>query len=110
MATRAYNGQEAEVIVSFHDGYSYSKARLEASLRELVYDRKPVKPAKEPINAKREDVDIIVSVPGTSLRDMPESDELCQVNEFEIPRQQAEKLLTEHGGDLDKALRALVNS
>ncbi|KAI6109605.1 hypothetical protein F5141DRAFT_1215099 [Pisolithus sp. B1] len=91
MATRAYNGQEAEVIVSFHDGYSYSKARLEASLRELVYDRKPVKPAKEPINAKREDVDIIV-------------------NEFEIPRQQAEKLLTEHGGDLDKALRALVNS
>ncbi|KIK30982.1 hypothetical protein PISMIDRAFT_669921, partial [Pisolithus microcarpus 441] len=61
MATRAYNGQEAEVIVSFHDGYSYSKARLEASLRELVYDRKPVKPTKEPINAKREDVDIIVN-------------------------------------------------
>lgn len=77
--------------MSFHDGYSYSKAKLEASLRELVYDRKPVKPAKEPINAKREDVDIIV-------------------NEFEISRQQAEKLLTEHGGDLDKTLRALVNS
>lgn len=90
MATRAYNGQEAEVIVSFHDGYSYSKAKMEASLRELVYDRKPIKPTKEPINAKREDVDIIV-------------------NEFEISRQQAEKVLTEHGGDLAKALRALVN-
>ncbi|KAL4067835.1 hypothetical protein V8B97DRAFT_2004076 [Scleroderma yunnanense] len=91
MATKTYNGQEAEVIASFHDGYSYSKTKLEASLRELVYDRKPVKPVKEPINAKREDVDVIV-------------------NEFEISRQLAEKLLTDHDGDLTKALRALVNS
>lgn len=32
------------------------------------------------------------------------------MHEFEISRPQAEKLLTEHGGDLTKALRALVNS
>ncbi|KAG6336928.1 hypothetical protein ID866_2166 [Astraeus odoratus] len=92
MATKPYNGQEAEVIATFHDGYSYSKNKMDASLRELVpLDRKPTKPVKEPTNAKREDVDVIV-------------------NEFEISRLQAEKLLTEHGGDLTKALRALVNS
>jgi hypothetical protein len=30
------------------------------------------------------------------------------VNEFEIPKARAEKVLAEHGGDIDKALRALV--
>lgn len=33
----------------------------------------------------------------------------CQVQEFEIPRAQAEKVLTESDGDITKALRALVS-
>jgi hypothetical protein len=33
-----------------------------------------------------------------------------QVAEFEFPRPHAEKILAEHGGDVTKALEALVNS
>jgi len=73
-----------------------------------VYEHKPVKPVKEPINAKREDVDLIVSGLPFVLHLVTKT--VLQVNEFEISRQQAEKVLTEHGGDLTKALRALVNS
>lgn len=73
-----------------------------------MYEHKPVKPVKEPINAKREDVDLIVSGLPFVLHLVTKT--VLQVNEFEISRQQAEKVLTEHGGDLTKALRALVNS
>jgi len=91
------NGRlEAEVIMSYADGYAYSKHKMEEAFRPGGFLDKP--PAKSPYALskdptlhppKREDVDIIV-------------------HEFEIPRVQAEKVLSENGGDLTKALTALV--
>ncbi|KIJ16870.1 hypothetical protein PAXINDRAFT_131849 [Paxillus involutus ATCC 200175] len=87
-----YNGREPEVIGQFSDGSSYSKTKLEASLRELVGERKPsVKSLKGQVAVKKDDVDLIVK-------------------EFEIPAAQAEKVLSENGGDLEKTLRVLVAS
>ncbi|KAF9227593.1 hypothetical protein BS17DRAFT_746199 [Gyrodon lividus] len=86
-----YNGREPEVIAQFNDGYFYSKTKLDASLRELVVDRKSAKSLKNQVVVKKDDVDLIVK-------------------EFDIPHTQAEKVLSENGGDLDKALRALVAS
>jgi len=90
------NGRlEPEVIVNYGDGFAYSKYKLEAAFRTGgILDKSPVKPpplsaGKGDLAVKKEDVDIIV-------------------HEFEIPRIQAEKVLVEHGGDLEKALRALV--
>lgn len=74
-----YNGREAEVIaqvctaatsnpapwlrpLQFSDGYSYSKTKLDASLRELVQDRKSVKSVKGQVAVKRDDVDLVVRV------------------------------------------------
>ncbi|EGN95696.1 hypothetical protein SERLA73DRAFT_186877 [Serpula lacrymans var. lacrymans S7.3] len=87
-----YNGRpEPEVIVNFSDGMSYSKAKLEDAVRNIVLDRQPPpKTTKDAAVVKREDVDIII-------------------NEFEIPRSQAEKVLAEHGGDISNALRTLVS-
>ncbi|KAI9571272.1 hypothetical protein HD554DRAFT_2074791 [Boletus coccyginus] len=86
-----YDGREAEVIAQFNDGYSYSKTKLDASLRELVHDRKSVKSVKGQVAVKKDDVDFVVK-------------------EFDISQAQAEKALSENGGDLDKTLRALVNN
>ncbi|KAF8844541.1 hypothetical protein BDN67DRAFT_722638 [Paxillus ammoniavirescens] len=88
-----YNGREPEVIGQFSDGSgSYSKTKLEASLRELVGDRKPsVKSLKGQVAVKKDDVDFIVK-------------------EFDIPATQAEKVLSENGGDVEKTLRVLVAS
>ncbi|KAF8136654.1 hypothetical protein EV363DRAFT_1158616, partial [Boletus edulis] len=86
-----YNGREAEVIAQFNDGYSYSKTKLDASLRELVHDHKSVKSVKGQVAVKKDDVDLIVK-------------------EFDISQAQAEKVLSENGGDLDRTLRALVAS
>ncbi|KAH0827122.1 hypothetical protein J3R83DRAFT_4810 [Lanmaoa asiatica] len=86
-----YNGREAEVIAQFSDGYSYSKTKLDASLRELVPDRKSIKSVKGQVTVKKDDVDFIVK-------------------EFDISQAQAEKALSENGGDLDRTLRALVAS
>jgi NACalpha-BTF3-like transcription factor len=85
------NGRpEPEVIVSFADGFSYSKGKLEDAFRSGgILEKAPAKPPKETLGGKREDVDIIV-------------------NEFEITRPQAEKVLAAHGGDVSAALRALI--
>lgn len=44
----------------FSDGYSYSKTKLDASLRELGQDRKSVKSIKGQVTVKKDDVDLIV--------------------------------------------------
>ncbi|KAG1808558.1 uncharacterized protein F5147DRAFT_699723 [Suillus discolor] len=85
------NGRgEAEVLAAFNDGYQYSKTKLEESLRQVM-TLKPTKSSKDAVVLKREDVDLIV-------------------NELGIPRSHAEKALLESGGELEKALRALVAS
>ncbi|KAF8559847.1 hypothetical protein OG21DRAFT_1480566 [Imleria badia] len=86
-----YNGREAEVIAQFNDGYSYSKTKLDASLRELVQDRKSVKSVKGQVAVKKDDVDLVMK-------------------EFDITQAQAEKALSENEGDLDRTLLALVAS
>ncbi|KAI0034057.1 hypothetical protein K488DRAFT_84392 [Vararia minispora EC-137] len=80
---------EAEVIVGFADGLSYSKAKLEEALR-IVLDRPAAAKAKASA-FKKEDVDLLV-------------------NELDISRGQAEKALAEHDGDVQKALHSLVFS
>ncbi|KAF9053216.1 hypothetical protein BJ165DRAFT_848856 [Panaeolus papilionaceus] len=92
------NGRpEAEVIVNYADGLAYSKYKMEEAFRSGGFLDKPtakapVKPKDPSIAAlKREDVDLIVS-------------------EFEIPRAQAEKVLSENGGSVQEALRALIHA
>ncbi|KAI0062379.1 hypothetical protein BV25DRAFT_681000 [Artomyces pyxidatus] len=87
---RSNGHPEPEVIVNFADGYAYSKGKMDEAFRN-IFDKNPVKQSKSIASsgAKREDIDLIVA-------------------ELEIPRSQAEKVLIEHGGDLSKALQALV--
>lgn len=83
-------GGQPEVIVSFVDGQSYSRTRLDEAFRAGFFDRPaPSKAAKETVNAKKEDVE-------------------CIVRELELTKPEAERVLTEHGGDLQAALRTLV--
>ncbi|KAG8853886.1 hypothetical protein FRB96_007895 [Tulasnella sp. 330] len=88
---RSMNGRpEPEVIVQFQDGgHYYSKGRLEKALLSVISEA-PKPSQKEVFKCKKEDVDVIV-------------------NEFEIPRAKAEKVLTKHDGDLQKTLVALIN-
>ncbi|KAF9478506.1 hypothetical protein BDN70DRAFT_879945 [Pholiota conissans] len=94
------NGRpEAEVIVNYADGFAFSKYKMEEAFRNggflerpavkspaaLAHARDALGPAP-----KREDVDLIM-------------------HEFEISRAQAEKVLSENGGDVVKALTALVD-
>ncbi|KAF9038316.1 hypothetical protein BDZ89DRAFT_945760 [Hymenopellis radicata] len=82
-----------EVIVNYQDGFSYSKGKMETALLPGgLLDKPPVKATKDPHAAsiKKEDIDVIV-------------------NEFELSRPQAEKVLLQHGGDLLVALKALIN-
>ncbi|KAK2467411.1 hypothetical protein APHAL10511_000646 [Amanita phalloides] len=79
-------------LLAFIDGFSYSKGKLEEAFRQGGFlEKPPPKAQKEvlPSFVKKEDVEIIV-------------------NEFEIPRHKAEKILVEHEGDVGKALRALI--
>jgi len=80
---------DPEVIVNFHDGFAYSKGKMEEVFRSGLFDKQPTKATKEIASAKREDVDLIV-------------------HELEITRAEAEKVLIEKGGDLHQALRALI--
>ncbi|KAH7107594.1 hypothetical protein BKA62DRAFT_683871 [Auriculariales sp. MPI-PUGE-AT-0066] len=77
-----------EVIVTFQDGQSYSKTRLDELARGGFFEKTTVKPAPKP-SVKKEDVDVIV-------------------RELEITRAEAEKVLQQHNGDLAGALRTLV--
>ncbi|KAF8635478.1 hypothetical protein AX17_003868 [Amanita inopinata Kibby_2008] len=90
--SRSNGRPEPEIIINFIDGLSYSKGKLEEAFRPGgILEKAPPKPQKEllPVSVKKEDVDIIV-------------------NEFEIPRHRAEKVLVEHDGDIGKALRSLL--
>ncbi|KAA1469266.1 hypothetical protein DENSPDRAFT_773194 [Dentipellis sp. KUC8613] len=79
---------ESEVIVNYADGFAYSKGKMEEACR-TIFDKPLPKPAKS-TPGKKEDIDLIVS-------------------EFDIPRAQAEKVLSENDGSIQKALQALVS-
>lgn len=79
--------------MNYADGFSYSKGKMEEALRACnILDKAPTKAVKDPAAAalKRDDIDLIV-------------------HEFEITRAQAERVLTENGGDVSKALSSLVS-
>ncbi|KAK7467610.1 hypothetical protein VKT23_004663 [Stygiomarasmius scandens] len=86
------NGRpEPEVIMNFNDGFSYSKGKLDAAYLSIIEKPPPKQPvSKEAATLKKEDVDLIV-------------------NEFEIPRAEAEKALLENEKDLAKTLKSLIN-
>jgi hypothetical protein len=48
-------------ILQFHDGFAYSKGKMEEVFRSGLLDKQPTKPTKEIALAKREDVDLIVT-------------------------------------------------
>ncbi|KAF9557145.1 hypothetical protein CPC08DRAFT_693608 [Agrocybe pediades] len=93
------NGRlEPEVIMNYADGFAYSKHKMEEAFRPGGFLEKPA--AKSPNSLahardpsapplKREDIDLLV-------------------HEFEISKTQADKVLNENNGDVDKALRSLV--
>ncbi|KAJ7633044.1 hypothetical protein FB45DRAFT_792406 [Roridomyces roridus] len=96
MANRTNGRPEPEVIMNYGDGFSYVKGTMQEAYRPGgILERPPVlTPAPALTKAelqliRREDVDIIV-------------------NEFEIPKTQAERLLVEHKGNVVDALRALT--
>ncbi|KAI1788410.1 hypothetical protein LXA43DRAFT_644109 [Ganoderma leucocontextum] len=92
MAGLRSNGRlpEPEVIVNFLDGNSYSKGKLEEAFRTLRLDKPYPKPAKAaPSSHRAEDIDLIVQ-------------------EFEVTRAQAEKILTEANGNIGDALQRLL--
>lgn len=68
------------------------------------------------IHVKKEDVEVIVSKQGSCPITLGRHSTvflrfiyLFQINELLIPRQQAEKVLREHRGDVVKALISLTN-
>lgn len=73
-----------------------------------ILERAPVKAVKDATAAtiKKEDVDVIVS--STSKPQDARSRSTPQVNEFELSRAQAEKVLAQHHGDLLATLKALI--
>ncbi|TBU50294.1 hypothetical protein BD309DRAFT_945812 [Dichomitus squalens] len=92
MANLRSNGRlpEPEVIANFLDGNSYSKGKLEEAFRTLRLDKPYPKPVKAaPASHRAEDIDLIVQ-------------------EFEVTRAQAEKVLTEANGNIGEALQRLL--
>ncbi|OBZ65675.1 hypothetical protein A0H81_14286 [Grifola frondosa] len=87
--SRSNGRPEPEVIVNFADGFAYSKGKMEEAFRSGLMDKPSVRPTKETSHAKREDVELLVQ-------------------EFEISRTQAEKVLIENNGDVSKALEQLI--
>lgn len=76
-------------MLQFADGLSYSKNKMDEIVRSGALDKLPPRHKEHYPNVKREDVELIV-------------------HELEIPKSQAEKALHEAGGDISKALKALV--
>ncbi|KDQ10556.1 hypothetical protein BOTBODRAFT_178036 [Botryobasidium botryosum FD-172 SS1] len=89
--TVARNGlPEAEVILNFADGFSYSKNRLDDAVADGIFEKPAAIKDKESIKPKEADVDLIVS-------------------ELEISRFKAEKALIASEGDLVGALKSLCS-
>lgn len=82
---------------------------MDEIVRSGALDKLPPRHKEHYPNVKREDVELIVC---RRLRPSPlertDSDLRIQVHELEIPKSQAEKALHEAGGDISKALKALV--
>lgn len=74
-----------------------------------MQDRKSVKSLKGQVTVKKDDMDLIVRVYRHIDAKRPYLT-TSQVKEFDITQAQAEKALSENGGDLDRTLRALVAS
>ncbi|KAJ2989566.1 hypothetical protein NUW54_g8743 [Trametes sanguinea] len=93
MATVRSNGRpEAEVIVNFLDGHSYSKGKVQEAFRALHLDKPYPKPTKAtPSPFKADDLDMI-----------------GQAQEFDTTRVQAEKALAEAQGNVSEALKRLI--
>ena len=85
---------------------------MEEVFRSGLFDKQPTKPTKETALAKREDIDLIVTTIVVFSCGLVGLGIVLwlQVHELEIPRAQAEKALIDKGGDLEKALRALITS
>ncbi|OSX65518.1 hypothetical protein POSPLADRAFT_1054257 [Postia placenta MAD-698-R-SB12] len=85
------NGRpEPEVIVNFADGFAYSKGKMEEAIRTGFLEKPAPKTAKESATSvKREHVDLLIE-------------------ELEIPRAQAEKLIIQHNLDITKAIEAWI--
>ena len=86
---------------------------MDEILRSGALDKLPPRHKESYPHVKREDVELIVSCEfkrtnGHPLKRGTDNDPLIQVHELEIPKSQAEKALNEAGGDLTKALKALV--
>ncbi|KAH7889481.1 hypothetical protein F5I97DRAFT_1844594, partial [Phlebopus sp. FC_14] len=80
----------SENIGQFPDGYAYSTVHLATALGQILKKHQPSTKVKSEKEKKmRAEVATII-------------------HEFEIPRAQAEKVFSENGEDLGKALRALV--
>lgn len=48
--------------LQFHDGFAYSKGKMDEVVRSGLFDKQPTKHTKEITLAKREDVDLIVAI------------------------------------------------
>jgi len=92
----------------FADGHSYSKNKMDEIMKSGALDKLPPRQKESHPHVKREDVELIAS------RELKWTDgntngyPRIQVHELEIPKSQAEKALHEAGGDMSKAVRALI--
>jgi hypothetical protein len=102
-------------VSQFADGHSYSKNKMDEILRSGALDKLPPRQKEHHPHVKREDVELIVGCRFEQaaawrchLRRGTDNDQRNQVHELEIPKSQAEKALHEAGGDVSKALKALI--
>ena len=79
-------------------------------MRSGALDKLPPRQKESHPHVKREDVELIVSRGFKRMGGRWGTDchRRIQVQELEIPKSQAEKALHEAGGDMSKALRALM--
>ncbi|CAE6389462.1 hypothetical protein RSOLAG22IIIB_03182 [Rhizoctonia solani] len=82
---------EAEVIINFQDGFSYSKGRMDAALTSGVLE----KPAEKKV---------------TDYSGLNKADVKLVQTEMEVTEAQAKKALSEHDGDIVKTLLSLVSA
>ncbi|KAF9261439.1 hypothetical protein L218DRAFT_961439 [Marasmius fiardii PR-910] len=81
---------EPEVIMSFADGFSYVKAKLDEAYIAVIGQDLPASQNPK-VQYKKEDVDLLM-------------------NEFEMSRAQAEKALSANEKDIVKTVQALIRA